>query len=307
MKIGAYPTPIERHGSLWIKRDDLVSPVYGGNKVRRLERLLADARSRRKRRIVTMGAAGSHHVLATALFGAREGFEVEAVVVPQPGSDHARANLRAALAQGLQPVVAPSWKAAAALVRPDGYRIPVGGSSPLGALGYVDAAIELAAQVRAGVMPRPDAIVFALGSGGMGAGLAVGLAAAGLDTRAVGIAISGPFPLIDAMARRLVKQTAKLAALPPGLTPRLEIDRRWIGRGYGYATPEGERAAAVAASYGLVVDRTYTAKAFAAALALAAERPDETILFWHTLSSAPMEPLLAHAPPLSPEHERLFT
>src|SRR4051794_27425231 len=116
--LGTYPTPLEQLAplGLWVKRDDLVSPLYGGNKVRKLERFLGDARAAGKTRILTMGAAGSHQVVATALYGRREGFEVEAVLVPQPGTDHARRNLRVALAQGLEPVVASSWPAGPALV-----------------------------------------------------------------------------------------------------------------------------------------------------------------------------------------------
>src|SRR5215472_6673366 len=94
--LGSYPTPLEplealsRPGcSLWIKRDDLTNPLYGGNKVRKLERLLADAKQRGAQRILTVGAVGSHHVLATAVFGRRAGFEVEAVLVPQPRTAHA--------------------------------------------------------------------------------------------------------------------------------------------------------------------------------------------------------------------------
>src|SRR5271165_3541870 len=93
---GRYPTPVGRlsplstdRSELWVKRDDLTNPEYGGNKVRKLERLLARALERGARRIVTVGAAGSHHVLATAIFGRRVGLEVEAVLVPQPGTGHA--------------------------------------------------------------------------------------------------------------------------------------------------------------------------------------------------------------------------
>lgn len=302
LKIGTYPTPIERvDGNLWIKRDDLVSPIYGGNKVRKLERLLADAEAQGKRRIVTIGAAGSHHVLATTVFGTKAGFEVEAVLVPQQGTDHARANLRAALALGVKPIIAASWDVAPALLRGDGYRVPLGGSSVVGSLGYVDAAHELREQVRAGVMPEPDAIVVALGSGGTAAGLAVGLA--GLKTRVIGIAVSSPLRLVEAMARRLVRKLVQETKLSSELVPNLEVDRRWLGRGYGYATREGDHATARASRFGIPVDVTYTAKAFAAAQAIAAEAPEQTILFWHTLSSAPVMPDL---PPLPAEYERLF-
>jgi 1-aminocyclopropane-1-carboxylate deaminase/D-cysteine desulfhydrase-like pyridoxal-dependent ACC family enzyme len=86
---------------------------------------------------------------------------------------------------------------------------------------------------------------------------------------------------------------------------RLEVDRRWLGRGYAYPTPEGDAAMREAARAGILLDATYTAKAFACALDLS-RRKDERVLYWHTLSTAPMEPLLADAKELPPNVARLF-
>src|SRR5262249_29706205 len=156
----------------------------GGNKVRKLEWLLADAHARGARRVVAVGAAGSHHVLTTTYFAKREGLDVEAVLVPQPRTEHVVEVLRTAVALGVRPTAARSWGAAAALLllrmaRADKNTrfLPVGGSSVLGSMGYVTAARELAAQVRAGAMPEPDVCLVALGSGGTAAGLAAGFAA----------------------------------------------------------------------------------------------------------------------------------
>ena len=88
------------------------------------------------------------------------------------------------------------------IVRGDTYFVPLGGSNALGSLGFVDAANEIAGQVAAGVMPEPDVVVVAMGSGGTAAGLAVGFEAAGMRTRVVGVAISQPVPVLSAMARR---------------------------------------------------------------------------------------------------------
>ncbi|MBX3203857.1 MAG: pyridoxal-phosphate dependent enzyme [Labilithrix sp.] len=314
--LGTYPTPIERLESLglWVKRDDRVASLYGGNKVRKLERLLGAARAAGKSHLLTLGAAGSHQIVATALYGRREGFEVEAVVVPQPSSEHARRNLRVALASGLTPVVAASWPAAPARVamhlRRDTYFVPLGGSNATGSLGFVDAATEVAAQVAASAMPEPEVVVVAMGSGGTAAGLAVGFEVAGMRTRVVGVAISQPAPILAVMARRVAKKTAERLGLSraqaTGAVERIEVDRRWVGRGYGWPLPEGEAAMRAAAGVGLALDATYTAKAFACALALARERPRGEVLFWHTLSTAPMEALLAGAAELPPDLARLF-
>src|SRR5258708_3043157 len=102
MTIGVYPTPVERLEKLglWVKRDDLTNPLYGGNKVRKLERLIPYAIEHGKNRIITVGAVGSHHVLATAVHASRAGLAVEAALVPQPRTDHVVENLRADLGQG---------------------------------------------------------------------------------------------------------------------------------------------------------------------------------------------------------------
>lgn len=321
LALGVYPTPVERFvadpesaqsaqsARLWVKRDDLASDLYGGNKVRKLELLLGAARDAGKSRVLTLGAAGSHQVVATAVYGAREGFTVEAVLVPQPKTEHAELNLRVALAHGLRAHACPAWSLAPAYVAPhlgrDVYFIPLGGSNVLGSLGFVDAAHELAAQVRCGALVEPDVVVVAMGSGGTAAGLAVGFEQAGMKTQVLGVAVAPPTPVLRHLSRRLAQKTAAAAGLPvaAGLraAKRIAVDGAWIGRGYGHATDEGRRATEVAARSGLVLDPTYTAKAFACALALAersarsgASSPRE-ILYWHTLSTAPLEPLLERA------------
>ncbi len=312
--LGEYPTPVEplptlsRPGAaLWVKRDDLTAPIYGGNKVRKLEYVLGDARARGRTELLTAGAAGSHHVLATALYGAQEGFRVRAVLIAQPRTDGALDNLRAGLARGL--VARPSAEALVPLALARSYRrgsfyVQVGGSSVLGAMGYVDAARELAAQVRAGQMPTPDLVVVTLGSGGTAAGLAAGFALEGLPTRVLGVSVVGPARAFAWHARWLAQACAARArgegeradrAWRRDVSARLATTDRWLGAGYGHPTPEGARAQAAAHGAGLALDPTYTAKAFAAALDAVEGGGARVVLFWHTLSSAPMAPLLAGA------------
>jgi 1-aminocyclopropane-1-carboxylate deaminase/D-cysteine desulfhydrase-like pyridoxal-dependent ACC family enzyme len=306
--LGNYPTPVERiepvdGRSLWVKRDDQTNATYGGNKVRKLERLLSDARSKKARRIVTVGAVGSHHVLATAIFAREIGVPVEAVLVHQPTTPHVVENLRANLALGVRVLPASSYPHAALRVAEriarGAYCIPVGGSSLLGALAYVDAARELAAQVRAGAMPEPDTLVVPLGSGGTSGGLAAGLALEGLKTALVAVTVSEPASWVARRARMLAKAAARHEAKRLGRPVpeiRMEIDARYLGPGYGHATEAGRRALELGRNASLTLDLTYTAKTFAAALDRLEQRPDQTLLYWHTLSSAPMEPWLANAP-----------
>jgi D-cysteine desulfhydrase len=346
LPLGEFPTPVERletlstpHCDLWVKRDDLTHGVYGGNKVRKLERILASAQARGATRLVTVGAIGSHHVLATTYFGRRAGFEVEAVLVPQPRTEHAALVIGASLALGLRAFPVRSWALApfaiAARVAHGARFIPLGGSSIDGAMAYVDAARELAAQVRSGLLPEPDACVVALGSGGTAAGLAAGLAEAGLRTRVVAVLVSPPVALVRLLARGLAwasRRRARREAPPADSLPmRMTIDARFLGAGYGHPTAEGEEASRVAAREAkLVLDPTYTAKAFACALALvrsydtgaaiavdssASQAPSPPprrpcVLYWHTLASGPMEPLLAGTPqgePLRPGLRALLT
>lgn len=322
MRLGVYPTPVERletlgtpTTALWVKRDDLTHATYGGNKVRKLERLLFEARRRGKKRIVTVGAAGSHHVLATALFGAREGFEVEAVLTPQRTTPHVVENLRADLGLGARLATARTYAGAALgmLLRggQDAYLVPVGGSNVTGALGYVDAALELAEQVRAGELPEPDAVVVTVGSGGTAAGLAAGLALAGLRTTVVGVVVSSPAFLVSFWTRRLARGVLRRRAGGAGArldpTARLELTARYLGAGYGEPTDEGRAAMIAAKDAGLSLDLTYTAKCFAAALDCVHSSRFEHVLYWHTLSSAPLGPLLEAAPAdVPPELARLL-
>jgi D-cysteine desulfhydrase len=308
---GHYPTPVQRveglsaaGSELWIKRDDRTHTVYGGNKVRKLEWLLGDARDRGVTRIVTIGAVGSHHVLATTYFGRQVGLEVEAVLVPQPGTAHALEVLRAALGLGLRPFPVGSWGAAplalARRVASGAHLITVGGSSVVGSMGYVAAARELAEQVRSGQLPEPEVCVVALGSGGTAGGLSAGFEAEGLRTRVVGVCVSTPPWALHLSALWLGRACARRAGVPATMATmraRLVLDARFLGRGYGHATPEGEEATRLARDHaGIVLDPTYTAKAFAASLWQIRARHAEHVLYWHTLNGAPMGPLLGHAP-----------
>jgi 1-aminocyclopropane-1-carboxylate deaminase/D-cysteine desulfhydrase-like pyridoxal-dependent ACC family enzyme len=309
--LGHYPTPVEHVRSLsrpgcdlWVKRDDQTAALYGGNKVRKLERILADAVRRRARRIVTFGAAGSHHVLATALYGRQAGLHVAAILTPQARTTHAVDNLRASIAAGLV------WRAAtspalvpvllARLVAKGDYVVAPGGSSIVGSVGYAAAATEVAAQIRDGTFPAPDAIVVALGSGGTAAGLLAGLAHERIAAKVVAVRV-----VHSLLAGKL--RTAGLAAMVARRTgdaiavarllERLEIEPGFNGPGYGEPSAEGTRATDLASGAGLALEPTYTAKAFAAALGRVAGGEYRRVLFWHTFSSAPMEPLLDQAPP----------
>jgi 1-aminocyclopropane-1-carboxylate deaminase/D-cysteine desulfhydrase-like pyridoxal-dependent ACC family enzyme len=285
--LGDWPTPVDRVqlpdqlGDLWTKREDRSSRLYGGNKVRKLELLLAGSSGP----VITIGAIGSHHVLATALHARALGRDCIAVLVPQSRTDHAREvlelNLEACTEvfrlDRLPRRLAREGRSAAAIVLELARRhasstiVPLGGSSPLGALGYVNAGLEIAEQVGAGSCPRPDAIYTPLGTGGTAAGLALGLTLAGFETEVVAVRVASRITgnerylsLLAERTHRLLKRLGYRGTLPP-LNLRVVHDA--IGRGYGLPTAAGERAVELAREIGLPCETTYTGKALAALLA----------------------------------------
>ena len=297
------PTPIERlaidglRSELWLKQDGLTHDLYGGNKARKAALLLEHAAQVGARRVLTFGAAGSHHVLAMTLLARNFGLRVAAVLLPQPATAHAKAVLARSLEAGLEAYPArslldASWTTARAYQRGD-YVIPPGGSNARGAQAHAGAIFELEAQIDARLLPAPDWIVVPLGSGGTAAGLLAGLARSHLNTRLLAVSVVTN-PIAAAHVRFLAHQTLRLG---PDSKPdrswqqRLVVDNSQVGRGYGWATPSGERASEVATSVGLSLDPTYTAKAFASALDLARGKHGSIatatrVLYWHTLSIA---------------------
>lgn len=294
--IGTYPTPVlELPGlalggcRIWVKRDDLTNHVYGGSKVRKLEGLLAEAKQKGASRILTIGAVGSHHVLATTIHGVAAGFPVAALLVPQPRTPHVEETIKASLASGLSPIPLRSYASVPWAVvrhrRKTDYWIPLGGSCKLGTQGYRLAAHELAKQVAAGEFPEPEWIVVALGSGGTAAGLAAGLVETPLRSRILAVPVSKPVFALRFILGQKLRELGLDRASYREASARLVVDPAFVGGGYGHPTELGTRATDVGASAGIVLDATYTAKAFAAALAL--RRTASRVLFWQTLSAPP--------------------
>lgn len=306
--LGDWPTPVERiedvpdgfAGELWVKRDDRTSVHYGGNKVRKLEYLLADARQRGAGRLITTGVVGSHHALATCVHGRRRGFPTTLVLFPQPMTEHARevAALNEARADEVcrcgsfatQPFVeaAVRWRRR----KESPYVIPGGGSSALGVLGYVGGALEFAEQIRAGAAPRPDVLWVAAGTLGTLAGLAIGAAMTDLADRLVGVRIVPSAVGNELVLARLVEGAVKILsdAGVPAPDPRRAMDRveiagGWLGGGYGHPTEQGAAATAWFAPRGLELDPSYTSKTGAALLAGMRVESGARHLYWHTLSA----------------------
>lgn len=290
--LGAFPTPVvdARHlaPGLWVKRDDLAGEPLGGNKVRALEFLLGGLGP--GGRVVTVGAMGSTHVLATATYARQLGAIAVVHRWPQEASAAAlevsRRIERVALEHAIARTVAGAY-ARAAIARLRGARwIPAGGSSALGALGHVGAALELAEQVERGELPAPRRIIVPLGSGGTTAGLWLGAAIAGLDAEIVGVRVVPRLVANRKRVRRLAHGTARLLErltserVPRPRASALRIVHDEYGGAYGRETASGRDASRRFAAWcGLALDATYSAKALAAVLDDPHEGPT---LFWLT-------------------------
>lgn len=274
-----------------VKRDDLSAPAVGGNKVRALELLLADVDP--SRTLLTVGATGSTHALAVARHGASLGLRTEVITWPQ--EPHAVADATAirlgAIAEvtHARSVVDAYARSAMRRLSRRVHWVPAGGGVPLGALGHVDAALELVHQLARDGFEVPDTIVVPLGTGGTAAGLLVGLALAGVRTRVVGVRVVPRIVANRARVLRLARRTHALLAYLSGETlPLLHADRLVVqddayGGAYGRETTDARRAAEeLRTAGGPPLDGTYSAKAFGVALERARRAPDERVLFWLT-------------------------
>jgi len=302
------PTPLDVHGGsdiglrvgrLLVKRDDVSGRLYGGNKVRKLEFLLGEAVRRGARGVLTFGVAGSNHALATSIYARVCGLESYSMLTRQSNAAYVRRNLLAGHRAGARLMAFDSEEAAGAgalrLIQAAGERgelivsIPGGGSSPVGCLGFVNAGLELAAQIRQLGLPAPDRIYVALGTVGTAAGLLLGLRLAGLGSRVVAVRVVRPDVARPERLAGLFRDTRGLLGL--GESPREEmpdVRHEFIGPGYARFTPEGVAAMAWArTALGLKLEGTYTAKAMAALLEDARQGVLEgrTVLFWNTYNS----------------------
>jgi D-cysteine desulfhydrase len=309
-------------GTLWIKRDDRSCPLYAGNKPRKLEFILGAAVASRRGRLVTTGGLGTHHGLATTILAREAGIATTLVLVDQPVTEAVRRSLHLFVAYGAEVVYGRHVVGAAAGVlrvlarsalageRP--WLVPTGGSSPLGNLGFVSAAFELAEQVAHEELPAPEEIYVAVGSGGTLAGLVLGLRLAGLTSRVRGVLVTDILPPSPSRLARSARRSLALLRRADTTLPEVgvrdadfELCRRQLGPGYGARTPAAEAAVAWASERGLALETTYTGKCLGEILERSrrGELSDGRVLFWNTYNgidvavAAPPGPSSARLPP----------
>jgi D-cysteine desulfhydrase family pyridoxal phosphate-dependent enzyme len=276
---------------LLIKRDDTIGFAFGGNKVRKLRYVGAEALRQGADTLITSGGVQSNHARVTAATAAKLGLNCVLIANgAEPERPTANALLDRLLGADVRYVPTREERAAAMVEAADQMRgagrrpfiIPIGASTPLGAAAYVDAVAELLRQI-----DPPDVIVHSTSSGGTQAGLAAGCALAGIHTRVVGISADEPAETLKAGIRTILDGLGPLLELPRPLTDvPVHVDDRFVGAGYGVPTVESREAIELTARCEAVfLDPTYTGKAMAGLIAAVRRREytkDQTVLFWHT-------------------------
>ena len=296
VKLGVFPTPIQRlanisrrlNTNVYVKRDDLTGLGLGGNKIRKLEYLLADARQKGAQVVFTTGGAQSNHAMLTAAAAGKMGMK-PILILKKRGVTELKGNQLLEHLMGTEVILMDTDDYADIYAEMDRigsrmgvpyYRIPCGGSNALGALGYVDCAREISEQG-----PHFDHLVCAEGSGGTMAGLALGARLFLPETKVHGMMVdSEPF---DRITPALMRETAELLEADAGIVTEEGWDLRdMTGPGYALPSPEGNAAIRLMArEEGLFLDPVYTGKAFAGLLQMAEEgsfRADDNVLFLHS-------------------------
>lgn len=319
--LGKFPTRVHRlenigeklgAENLWVKRDDESSTLYGGNKVRKLEFLLADAKERGAEVIITGGGIGSNYCPAVTIHCSHLGLKTVLVQFDQPLTDAVRRNLLLDCYFGAEMHYAGSYSRSAARamrliathkVKSGGksYFLIPGGSTPLGTLGYVNAAFELKEQIEKGEMPAPDCIFVTLGSCGTMAGLLAGASLCDLGTKIAGVQVADRMVCNRARTARIANKVLSLIASFSKIKKvRIKKEDAWVlcdyfGGRYGLYTDKGTEAMRMMKEReGIQLDGTYTAKTFAALIDFLKEKQNKgkVVLFWDTYNSVNFDEVL---------------
>ena len=295
ISIGVFPTPVQKLDNVsrllgtqvYVKRDDLTGLGLGGNKVRKLEYLLADAKAQGAEVVFTTGGAQSNHAMLTAAAARKLGM-TPILILKKRGVTARQGNQLLEHLMGVDvrfmdtddyaDIYAEMDRVGKALGRPY-YKIPCGGSNALGTLGYVDCAREIRDQ---GL--HFDHLICAEGSGGTMAGLALGAKLYLPGTRVTGMMVdSDPFEEITV---RLMREAAALLGADVQVSAEDFDLRDLCGPGYAIPSQEGNAAVAMMAeNEGIFLDPVYTGKAFAGLIAMAREgafKPTDRVLFLHS-------------------------
>jgi L-cysteate sulfo-lyase len=285
---------------VWIKRDDCTGMSTGGNKTRKLEFLMAEARDQGADIVLTQGATQSNHARQTAACAAKMGIDCHILLEDRTGkTDHDYNDSGNVLLDYLHgatveyrpatPDMNAELAAVVAKLKSEGrkpYFIPGGGSNPVGALGYVNAAMELIGQANA-IGLRIDHVVHATGSAGTQAGLITGLAATRSGVPLLGIGVRAPRAKQEENVFKLACATADLCGVS-GAVRREDVVANcdYVGSGYGFSTPGSiDAIQTLARLEAILLDPVYTGKGMAGFLDLTRKgffKKGQNVVFIHT-------------------------
>jgi len=308
------PTPLERMerlsaqvgAEIWVKRDGLTHPMYGGNKIRKFEFVFGDLLRKKARAVLTGGGLGSHHTLAAAVVARQFGVQAVCSYYCQPLGEEVYRNLQLSVPLGIDAHFCGDYAGLALSFvgqyarwllrtgRPP-YFIYPGAPGTLGVLGYVNAALEIKAQLAQQRVPDPKAIFVAVGSCGTFAGLLLGARLAGLDCPIVGVrVIEEDVANRPKIARMVNKAGRYLRRLDPSIPPvevrpeAVDLRDGYLGPGYAHPTDKARQTVdQVAQAEGLPLETTYTGKAMAALLDHAGSHAGARLLFVDTFAESP--------------------
>lgn len=277
---------------LLVKRDDLTGLAFGGNKVRKLEYLLADAEAQNAEILLTTGAAQSNHCRQTAASAARKGFECTLVLTGEEPDVYSANNFLDRLLGANIVWTDPAGRdetlrREVEVLENEGrnpYLIPYGGSNQIGAFAYAMAVEELMTQLQGDF---PDWIVFASSSGGTQAGLAAGARYFGLGSKILGISVDEPASVLTSRIADLANEVAQiLGGSFSFVSQDILVNDDYIGEGYGVMGALERNAIKDFARWeGILLDPVYTGRAGGGLLDLIQRgffTSEETVLFWHT-------------------------
>jgi 1-aminocyclopropane-1-carboxylate deaminase/D-cysteine desulfhydrase-like pyridoxal-dependent ACC family enzyme len=329
VSLGSYPTPINEMkklgkklqlNSFFMKRDDQSGGIlagsndlpFGGNKVRKLEFLFGDMLAHGIKEVIAVGDAGSNFALATAAYAKQLGIRSSSMLVPQKNAHYVRRNLLLSHYCDAKLYYYPTDELRDIMVvgkcwrnkqkgKEQPYVFPSGGSSPLGTIGFVNAVFELKEQINKGIMPEPDYIYVPFGSLGTVVGLLLGIQAAKLKTKVVGVSVCRQETL--ASGKDLFEHANKLLCDRDPSFPlcefsknEFEFNNNFLGDGYAQFTKEGADAITLLnESESILLEGTYSGKAFAALIDDVKKekiKKDDIVLFWNTYCSEKFEDVI---------------
>tara|TARA_B110000902_G_scaffold50636_1_gene58201 strand:- start:17586 stop:18599 length:1014 start_codon:yes stop_codon:yes gene_type:complete len=287
--------------NLWIKRDDCTGLSSGGNKTRKLEFLMADAVDKKANTIITQGATQSNHARQTCAIAGKLGMQCHILLESRTGFEDDAYNLNGNVMLNQLHGATISTRPAgtdmnaameeiAQSLREDGkqpYIIPGGGSNEIGALGYVNAAIELTTQANDRSL-KIDHLVHATGSSGTQAGLVLGMEGINSGIPVYGIGVRAPKVKQEEMVYDLAQRTAVYMGLNPSIVTRERVvaNSDYVGGGYGQPTKSMVEAVKMLAQYeGILLDPVYSGKGFAGLIDLIRKghfKKGENVVFLHT-------------------------